>query len=318
MIEEKKQIRVRLLLLALCIGATLINPYGIRLWWEFMMQLTDTQLRWSINEWTPAFTFTNVGSWGYFLLSVFLIIRYRMKYTKTELFLYFFMLIEGLSSVRNIPIWIIISFPFTVQSFSYLYQEANTFLYGGKRFRIAYVRFSFILISMFLLQAGAYFYAMYGVENTPSFYPAHAVKYLHKHVPRGQIFSTYDWGGYLIWQLPEKKVFVDGRMPSWRWHATIPSESNYAFDEYKKVLTRQIPFSVFVAKYHITTLLVSKASIQPPPTKFLGFAIKKSTLLRMVFSSWNSFYFVTNEAKKLGWKEVYNDGTVIIYQAKNP
>ena len=29
------------------------------------------------------------------------------------------------------------------------------------------------------------------------------------------MFNHYDWGGYLIYQLPEYKTFIDGRMASW-------------------------------------------------------------------------------------------------------
>ncbi len=243
-IEERKKIKESLLLLLLCAGATLINPYGLRLWWEFWMQLSDTQLRWSITEWSPAYYFTNVAFWGYWLLSGFLILRYRKRYTWTELF-----------------------------------------FYGG-----------------FILQ-----------EN-PMEYPIQAVAYLHKHLPRQQIFSTYDWGGYLLWKLPEKKDFIDGRMPSWRWQANIPYESNYAFDEYKKVASGQIRFAAFTAKYHITTFLVSKTAIAKPPTIFLGFVINKSPLLRLLFFSPNSLYGVIVQAKHLGWKEVYSDDTAVIYQ----
>jgi len=32
----------------------------------------------------------------------------------------------------------------------------------------------------------------------------------------GNVFNTYEWGGFLIWQKPEMKVFVDGRMPAWK------------------------------------------------------------------------------------------------------
>ena len=30
------------------------------------------------------------------------------------------------------------------------------------------------------------------------------------------MFNHYDWGGFLIWQLPEYKTFIDGRMAAWR------------------------------------------------------------------------------------------------------
>ena len=47
-------------------------------------------------------------------------------------------------------------------------------------------------------------------------YPLGAVKYLHENPIEGNMFNEYNWGGFLIWQYPEKKVFIDGRMPSWK------------------------------------------------------------------------------------------------------
>lgn len=42
-------------------------------------------------------------------------------------------------------------------------------------------------------------------------YPADAVAWLKAHRPEGQLFNSYNWGGYLLWALPEYPVFVDGR-----------------------------------------------------------------------------------------------------------
>jgi len=30
-----------------------------------------------------------------------------------------------------------------------------------------------------------------------------------------RIYNRYEWGGYLIKELPDQKIFVDGRMPAW-------------------------------------------------------------------------------------------------------
>jgi hypothetical protein len=318
-IEEKKRIKESLLILALCAGATLFNPFGIRLWWEFLMQLTDSQLHWTITEWFPAIYFTNIAFWGYCLLSVFLIITYRKKYTWTELCFYFLLLFAAMSSMRNIPIWIIASFFLTLRGLSYLYQEAADSPGGKRRFTLAYRIYTGILVFFFLFQGGMFCYGIYHLHEVPTQYPVKAVAYLKKHLPKQQIFSSYNWGGYLDWQLPQKKVFIDGRMPSWRWQANIKGESNYAFDEYKNVITGQMPFETFAAKYHISTLLVAKADITKPPTKFLGFSIQKNPLLRWLFFSLSSFYGVVNQAKHMGWKEVYHDNTTIIYQQQwNP
>jgi hypothetical protein len=42
--------------------------------------------------------------------------------------------------------------------------------------------------------------------------PLEAAEYLRDHDLPGQMFNSYNWGGYLIWSLyPNKPVFVDGR-----------------------------------------------------------------------------------------------------------
>jgi hypothetical protein len=42
--------------------------------------------------------------------------------------------------------------------------------------------------------------------------PTRAVEYIRFHQIPTNIFNFYTWGGYLDWQLPNHKVFIDGRM----------------------------------------------------------------------------------------------------------
>lgn len=41
--------------------------------------------------------------------------------------------------------------------------------------------------------------------------PLGAVAYIHEHHLQGPIFNDFDWGGFLIYALPEMKVAIDGR-----------------------------------------------------------------------------------------------------------
>jgi hypothetical protein len=41
--------------------------------------------------------------------------------------------------------------------------------------------------------------------------PSEAVAWIRKNRPQPQLFNSYNWGGYLIWSLPEYPVFIDGR-----------------------------------------------------------------------------------------------------------
>ncbi len=52
--------------------------------------------------------------------------------------------------------------------------------------------------------------------------PLQAVDYLREHDLPGQMFNTYNWGGYLIWALyPDKPVFVDGRTDLYAFNGVL-------------------------------------------------------------------------------------------------
>ena len=42
-------------------------------------------------------------------------------------------------------------------------------------------------------------------------FPRDAVIWLKEENPSGRLFNSYNWGGYLAWNLREYPVFVDGR-----------------------------------------------------------------------------------------------------------
>jgi hypothetical protein len=43
-------------------------------------------------------------------------------------------------------------------------------------------------------------------------FPTNAVNWIIKNKPEGNIFNTFNWGGYLIWRLyPDYLVYIDGR-----------------------------------------------------------------------------------------------------------
>lgn len=55
--------------------------------------------------------------------------------------------------------------------------------------------------------------AAYAKEMRPPYeYPYGVVEYIKKNEVPEAILNDYNWGGYLIWKLPERKWFIDGRM----------------------------------------------------------------------------------------------------------
>jgi len=47
--------------------------------------------------------------------------------------------------------------------------------------------------------------------NAARTYPTEAAAFIEKQALRGPLYNYFDWGGYLIWRLPQLPVAMDGR-----------------------------------------------------------------------------------------------------------
>lgn len=303
---HKKTNASELVLLIGSVLITLLNPYGYRIWWEIGMQMTDHSLRWSIVEWFPAFMFINISLWSYVVISVMLVYRFRHHFTLYEKMTYCLLLVAGISSFRHIPFWMIFSLIPTLQSMKYFHEEIKNYNDGERRLNIFFNMLLLLAVFCCIWEIG--WYAWGTSTFSEKKYPAKAVLYLKKNPPAGEIFSLYEWGGYLDWKLPEKKIFIDGRMPSFRWMARNKKESNYAFKEYQQLLyDKKTPADSLIKKYNITTILIRKPPLEStdPFTIWIQKAIglyipvknKKSTRLPIL-----------NHVK-----EIYSDDVSILY-----
>jgi hypothetical protein len=313
-IENRRIDKKDSFVLVISILATLCNPYGYHLWAEIAKSALDPNLRWAIQEWYPAFYFTNLAFWLYVVISFFLVIRYRKKFSFKVLGIYALLFIAAMSSMRNIPIFVVISFYPTLLAVSYFYKEAGTFLYGKERFVRGYIGFAIVCLGLFVPQLGMFVYGSLSYRAGQNSYPEHAVGYLKNHLPSGNLFSSYDWGGYLIWKLPEKKVFIDGRMPSWR-NASAPSnESTYALGDYKNLMENKMSFSQVAKKYDIDMALVPTSDTKKQHLIIFGTDLDNSWLFKPFFTQTWSFYPVVIQMKQMGWRQVYHDSTATIFE----
>ena len=82
--------------------------------------------------------------------------------------------------------------------------------------------------------------------------PVGAVEFL-KHLPMsGNMLNEYGYGGYLIWALPERKVFVDGRGDVFEWSGTLR-------DYFEWANIQQNP-TVLLSKYRIMACILPQDS----------------------------------------------------------
>lgn len=293
--------------------ASLVNPYGIHLWWEVWQQISDTSLRWTIAEWQPAIFSFNPSFIALLTLSLILLLRYRKKFRLEEIGLYFFFLLQGISSLRHIPLWTIVSLPLVVKGLEWFYQEAKKIKEGAWRFKKAY---NFAIAGSLIVFTLQSIFGLLGAKSLTeeAFYPKKAVEFLKSNLPAGQIFSEYGWGGYLIWKLPEKKVFIDGRMPSWRWQSAPSSESNYAMKDHQNITREETKYLPVFEKYGIATVLWPA----PKQKEFAKAWEKKivNTLTR--FSQKESGFNFPKQLEKDGWLILYQDTVAIILTKDKP
>lgn len=287
---------------------TLLNPYGIGVWKEVASSVFDNSLRSRIVEWMPALSLPNFVMVYYIAFSSTFIYLQRKKIKLEWILVYIFLLIEAMLSRRHLPLWAIVSFYPTTGALHYFYRDINKIKFGKKRFVVFYKALLLMALIFIWIQTAL------GIGGTvdiseKKFYPKEALNYLRSSNVSGEIFTDYGWGGYSLWKYPEKKVFIDGRMPSWK------DENGYkAMDEYVDILEGKLAFNTVANKYNISSVLLPKRL----KTKNTTFEIKGrlKTILEVIGIKTNNFEFV-EEIKKDGWVVVYEDDVSLLFQKGN-
>jgi hypothetical protein len=95
-----------------------------------------------------------------------------------------------------------------------------------------------------------------------------ALAYLQQHHSAGWVFNNYAWGGYMEWNAPSSKPFIDGRADIFVY--------NGSFDDYRKAALIQNSLEI-LAKYPIDYVLLE-------PSQPLTYLLQHSTSWQQVYS----------------------------------
>lgn len=310
--KKKLSLSSGVLVLVASLVSTFITPYGSGMWWEVWMSVTDSSLRWTIQEWMPPFFSFSFSFWLLTLLSGFFVYRYRIKLSLFDRILYLCLLVAAVSSSRLIPFFVFIALPLAAQFLSRFQADVSKIPHGKTRLKTLFIVLSIVCFLLCLPDGIQTFSARADIPSSG------ALVYLKAHPAKGEIFAPYNWGGYLLWQLPEKKVFIDGRMPSWRREKAPAGESVYALKEYKELLNDKISLTRVTEKYTIQTIILPVTQ-SPVAGSFMahylhwanhtfGLALPESVL----------FARMREGVEKAGWRNVYDDGEVVIYRRITP
>ena len=224
---EWPQIRHLALVAALSALVTLINPYGWRLHHEIIASLTDRLMIETLHEWQPISLASRAGQWyvGYLVLLGLGAVRFYRRREPLRWLILGVFLVLSLRHFRNVPFFLLVSVSLCAEILAGLTASLANAVRVGLRSAKLYLLGGAVVVALGLAAVGPdhlQAVARCGLQPAEYFrgtdYPIEAVEWIRTH--RGQVgtrlYNDYGVGGFLLWWLPEEKVFIDGRMPAWR------------------------------------------------------------------------------------------------------
>lgn len=196
----------------LCVVATLINPFGIKIY-QTAFTIFSQKQETLITEWLPVWKYpliSHLNFYFFFILLIFLSIIYlekiKIEYAAMALPLILF----GFFSVRILPFSLIASSPLL----SLLVNELFTNIKIKKEQKQRFYPIFLTLLLIFSLSSFSY-----RLENPITItdtnlredYPLGAIAFMKENNLKGKIFSQFNWGGFIIFSSKDFKTAIDGR-----------------------------------------------------------------------------------------------------------
>ena len=99
-------------------------------------------------------------------------------------------------------------------------------------------------------------------------YPTAALEFMQRQHINGRIFNQYAWGGYMEWNAPELKPFIDGRADIFVY--------NGVFDDFLRATALKHSFEI-LDKYKIDYVLL-------PPNQPLAYLLEHSPAWHAIYT----------------------------------
>jgi hypothetical protein len=279
-----------------CWLVSLINPYGIEVWREVERTVIGAGLGKTIVEWMPSFLDADYSFIGISAVAGLMLWRYRKRLELEKSLIIAAILLEAWVSLRHIPLFVITFLSVVGEYIEWFEKEIENIKHAKRRLNIAYKAIVYIIIIITLTDFLFSMRAAY-ILREKDFYPQLAIEHLKGENYKGKIFSSYAWGGYLIWKLPEQKVFIDGRMPTWE-QSEKNGESANVMKEYGDMFKDKIKAGETFDKYNIQIVLKpnKKFATRRGPKKYV----------------WQSIdAYLENNTE---WDIVYEDDVAVVWR----
>ena len=283
--------------------STLFTPYGLKLY-SFLIGYGNNAYSSLIEEWLPQSALPlNLIQLLYLALGTTALLFYfyscfkeKEKINIWKIFLPIIFLVMSFESKRHFPLFFIVSFGFMMEVYTPIFTSL----------KFAYSKYLKILIIiclglMIFLQFSKLKPINNPLTNFCEKYPCGAINFLKENpqYKNYNIFNDYSWGGFLIWALPEKKLFIDGRLPQIAF-------SHWTFiEEYHDFFVNKNNLAVKLKSYNIKLILIrnNQEIYIPKPWEKLFFPV--------TIDSKNLLTEYLNESPD--WTIIYQDAVTKLY-----
>lgn len=313
-----KNLAIMMAFSLISILTTTINPYGLKLF-NFLFQYKNTAYLKNISEWLPQYSFPFMY-WQILYIGIIITIIgigvvSNYKKNKKILTLWSFsiailFILLSLKSRRHFPLLFISTFTLIAEI---LFKEFGNLPKNSKKNsnNISTFLIKIYLIICFVSTISAILITSNFNKNPFSYfctgYPCGAIKFLkyNTNFEETRIFNSYVWGGFLINQYPEQKIFIDGRQPQ------KPFKNHSYLEEYLLFYSNDTIIEEKIDEYNINLFLLKKT--QKIKLNWLDKNIFNLREEKINNNENKLIHFLNNNS---AWEKIYEDETSLVYQKK--
>ncbi len=234
--SNPKKIQLLILVFTFCFLATLMNPFGFNIYTETLNHSFGVWQKYII-EWTP-FEKNSVLFWnlifGIFLMfigTLFIYLKKDLKQKFQYIFISFLLSVPSFSARRYAWPYFFTIIPLIKPLVSYF----------GPRNEKLKISIAFVVWAVYFLYALKGFLPLSQYINMDwnkyciltECSPKAAEFILDNNLQKKNLLTFYNFGGWLIWNYPEIKPTIDGRMPSWQERGYSPFIDYYKLEQNK-------------------------------------------------------------------------------------
>lgn len=208
--------------------ACLINPFTYQIFTEDFKVAISRETKSFIVEWMPIdYGSSDLRNFYIYsaiimVMSAFALIKDWKKFSPNVLIATVFFYLT-LDSRRYLIIYTLLSFPVALIIFKQIQDMLAPKLHKLLDLLALVIIIPFLCYALFIrlptLNLTTFDWNTYCLKFGCS---EKLTSYLDKYPPLGYGFNTYDWGGYLLWRVPQIKTFVDSRMNDWKENGVYP------------------------------------------------------------------------------------------------